>query len=124
MPISVKCPCGAKLRAPDHYAAARAECPLCSRIVTIPAQTAKPAEEEIIEAEMVEPKPAQPEPEDAAEATERKPAEKDTDSVYAPDSVETRTFLDPPTGPVAADTKPFLNMSNAGSALCTTCHIK
>ena len=36
MPISVTCPCGKKLNAPDTLAGKRAKCPVCKELVEIP----------------------------------------------------------------------------------------
>ena len=36
MPISVTCPCGKKLTAPDTLAGKRAKCPACKELVKIP----------------------------------------------------------------------------------------
>jgi len=51
MPIEFKCPqCGKAIKAPDAYAGKTAKCPGCGAAIAVPAK-----EEEILEAETVEP---------------------------------------------------------------------
>ncbi len=53
MPIEFKCPnCSKAIKAPDAYAGKTAKCPGCGNAITVPAM-----EEEIVEAEAVDPVP-------------------------------------------------------------------